>query len=226
MTRGNHDRHRPVISDVFPWRRRINVQPCDDRLSLGGDAKDPPPRVRIGIIVLAEFQGDLVIARSDREMINRISPPFGLIKGLLVIHRIADRRGIGGGTPRGGRVVTPTSRTEGLICRPGGSSTVHELRSSRIDPDCRGRIGRDRGRGGRTSIKVVIQEIAREHQEGHHRPGFVVIGPAHKQLRTHEVGVSVVNVLLVGATHHGPHPGRSHEGSGLETGILGNGQGR
>ncbi len=195
-------------------------------MTLRGHAKNPSSRVRIGVVILAEFQGDLVVARGHGEMVDRVSPALGLIKGLLVVDGIRNGlAGIGGGAPRCRRVVTPTSGTKGLIRRPSGSRAVHELGPPRVDPDGRGRIGRDRRRGGRTSIEVVIKEIPREHQKRLDRPAFVVIGPAHQQLGAHQVRISVIYILLIASAHHGPNPRRSNEGRGLEPGILGYGQG-
>lgn len=106
--------------------------------------------MRIVVVILTKFEGQKVITIWHDEMISRISPALGLVKGLLIVHSIGNGAGIGGGGPRVSGVVTPASRRELLIGQPSQTGAVHELGPARVDANGHGVIGRE-GRGGRGS---------------------------------------------------------------------------
>jgi hypothetical protein len=122
---------------MLATRGLVNIQVRDHRQACGDHAEDPPPDVGIGVVILAELEGDLVVTVGHREMIEGVSPPLGLVKGLLVVDRIGDRLPrVSGGASRCRGVVTPGIRAPELLVRePGRPGTVRELGPPGIGPD-------------------------------------------------------------------------------------------
>lgn len=121
----------------------IDIQVGDHRRSGGGHAKDPAARVGIGVVILAKLEKDLVIPVGHREMVGGVSPPLGLVKGLLVEGRIGNSGSVGRSAALIRRVIAPSVGASELLVRgPGGGLGIDKLGAAAIDPDGQGRISR------------------------------------------------------------------------------------